>query len=442
MRKNIKVFLFHLWCLIWLEGIFEIIIFEHYMRSTILSILFFILPVSIFISILTQLFSRKANTIIGIIIYSILGFWFSLEFIFKNTFQVFFSISLFGLTDQVIAFGGETLLTILKNLPFVILFFIPLLLFILFKNKLVCKRVLKKQLLASVLTFVLSLLPFQIYICLLDEESTTYQLLNKINDNMQNVQNLGVLNATLLDVSRTIVGFEEEIINVIPQQEEDSDEIFEYDYNALDIDFENGNDSVINKYMLQDTGTKKNRYTGIFEGRNIIYITAESFHMSGVSEELTPTLYKLVNSGFVFENFYVPNNLSTIGGEFQSLTGLYANYNVLGKWREGTNYFPMGLANMFKNENYNVFAYHNNNYTFQDRNKYLKSQGFDQYFACYNGLESKINCKRWPQSDIEMIDQTTSDYMDSSTPFLAYYMSVSGHFSYKKADNSIVSKNW
>ena len=38
-----------------------------------------------------------------------------------------------------------------------------------------------------------------------------------------------------------------------------------------------------------------------------------------------------------------------------------------------------------------------------------------------------INCKSWPQSDIEMIDKTYSDYMASDEPFLAYYMTVSGH---------------
>ena len=447
MKKNIKIFLFHFLCLLWLEGLFELINFDNYMRSTIFSIIFFILPISLFITSLTQIFSKKINTIIGMIFYGILGFWFSLELVFKNTFQVFFSISLFGLADQAAAFGLDTILAIFKNIPTIILFFVPLGLFIILKDKLISKRiknksVLMKQWFVCILVFILSLMPYQIYTRLLDENSITYRLLNKINDNMQNIQNLGVLNAAWLDVSRTITGFEEEIIVVTPPQEEENDEIFEYDPNILEIDFEKGTDSVINKYMLQDTGTKKNRYTGIFEGKNIVYITAESFHMSGVSEELTPTLYKLINSGFVFENFYVPNNLSTIGGEFHSITGLYADNSILSKWREGTNYFPMGMANMFKGEGYDVFAYHNNSYAFQDRNKYLKSQGFDNYVACYNGLEKRINCKAWPQSDIEMIDKTTDDYINSSNPFLAYYMSVSGHFRYTRNDNSIVGKHW
>ena len=52
-----------------------------------------------------------------------------------------------------------------------------------------------------------------------------------------------------------------------------------------------------------------------------------------------------------------------------------------------------------------------------------------------------INCKSWPQSDIEMIDKTYSDYIASDEPFLAYYMTVSGHFDYTFNDNYIASKN-
>lgn len=442
MKERVKIFLFHFLCLIGLEGVFELVIFDHYMRTTIFSILLFILPICLFISILTQSFKKRINFILGILFYSFLGFWFSLELIFKRAFQVFFSISLFKLSDQVLAFGSETILSIIKNLPYVLLFFVPLILFIYFKEQLIPKRMKSKELLICLIVFILSFIPFQVYIHTFDEKSITYRLLNKINDSRQNIQNFGVLNATWLDISRAVYGFEEEIVVVVPPTKEDPEEIFEYDANILNIHFDKGNDPVINKFMKNDPGTKKNRYTGIFKGKNIIYITAESFHSSGVSSELTPTLYKLVHTGFVFENFYLPNNLSTIGGEFHSITGLYADDSILSQWREGKNVFPMGLANMFKNEGYNTFAYHNNNYTFQDRHNYLKSQGFDNFLGCNNGLENRMNCKLWPSSDIEMIDATTSDYINKDTPFLAYYMTVSGHFGYKKADNSMVSKNW
>ena len=193
--------------------------------------------------------------------------------------------------------------------------------------------------------------------------------------------------------------------------------------------------------MNNNYGTYQNKYTGIFKDYNLIYIVAESFSEIGISEELTPTLYKLTHSGFVFRNYYTPNTLSTIGGEFQALTGLYPDSSILSKWRKGNNYFPYALGTIYSGLEYNTFAYHNNWYGFQDRHKYLKSQGFTNYLGCSNGMEKRMNCKAWPQSDLEMMQATTVDYLGKDKPFLAYYMTVSGHFSYNFSDNSMAYKN-
>ena len=40
-----------------------------------------------------------------------------------------------------------------------------------------------------------------------------------------------------------------------------------------------------------------------------------------------------------------------------------------------------------------------------------------------------------------MIKATVNDYINSTEPFLAYYMTVSGHFSYNFSDNSMANKN-
>ena len=193
--------------------------------------------------------------------------------------------------------------------------------------------------------------------------------------------------------------------------------------------------------MKNTSGSKQNEYTGKYSDYNLIYIVAESFSEIGVSEELTPTLYKLTHTGLIFDKYYTPNTLSTIGGEFQALTGLYPDSSILSKWRKGTNYFPYGLGTIFKNLGYKTYAYHNNWYGFQDRHKYLKSQGFTNYIGCYNGMEKRMNCKAWPQSDLEMMKATMKDYINSEEPFLAYYMTVSGHFQYNFSDNSMAYKN-
>jgi len=435
--KKYRLLLFNFITLLFLEGLFGFIVFDSYLKSTIISVLLYIIVLSLVNTIILQIFNKKVNFVIGCIIYSILGLLFSTQLVFKQVFNTYFQFSLFNLSDQLLSFGKETFLAILSNVHFILLFFLPLIGFILLRKKLELHRAGTKEylmLFGGILIFSVTTIIY------FNNDKISHQIVYKINDNSQSIEHLGIVHSMVLDTIKTITKFEEEVI-IVKMPTNDDEDVFEYKYNILDIDFSKGNNETINNYMTNSTGTRKNKYTGIFNGKNLIYIVAESFHSIGVSEELTPTLYKLINDGFKFENFYVPNNMSTIGGEFQAITGLYPDNTILNTWRSGKNYYPYGLANMFKSLGYNTYAYHNNSYVFQDRNLYLASQGFDNFKACYNGLEKIINCNIWPQSDIEMIDKTTSDYINSKEPFLAYYMTVSGHFSYTFSDNYIAAKN-
>ena len=270
-----------------------------------------------------------------------------------------------------------------------------------------------------------------------------YNLYFETNNVSLNIERLGVMAATMLDVNRTIFGFDEKIIDVSFETNDDSEELFEYDYNNLDLKLDGGTSNIkkINDYVKSEDGTRQNKYTGMFEGKNLVFVVAESFSEIAVSPELTPTLYKLINEGFNFKNFYTSNNLSTIGGEFQALTGLYADNSILSTWRGGSRYFPYGIGTMFGNQGYKVYGYHNNSAYFQDRNVYLKSQGIKKFKGCYNGMEKLINCNVWPQSDLDMINATYTDYINSDEPFLAYYMTVSGHFYYTFSENYAARKN-
>lgn len=448
--KKYKVYLINYGFFVYLEFIFALLTNDEYLRSSIFNVLIYLIPVSALFTLLTTIFKDKVNKILMYIGYTILGLWFSLEFVFKAVFKTSFSLSLFKLSDQVIGFGNETMLAILKNSYGILLLFVPLILIIIFRKKLKISNNKFKDYLLIVGILIFGMASF--YLNLQLQKGITYgayQLFYDINENTLNIEKLGVLDATMLDTYRTIFGFDEKIIESkeVTKDKDENDDIFEYDYNKTNIDFSkltsnNSSINIINSYMNNDTGTQKNKYTGIFKGKNLIYITAESFNEIGVSETLTPTLYKLVNNGFKFDNFYTSYSLSTIGGEFQSLTGLYATYSTLRTFRNGTNYFPYGLGTVYKGLGYSTYAYHDHYYNFQDRNVYLKSMDFDNYKACYNGLENVMQCGNWPNSDIDMINATVGDYINSTTPFMAYYMTVSGHMNYTRSGNNIVNKNW
>lgn len=55
--------------------------------------------------------------------------------------------------------------------------------------------------------------------------------------------------------------------------------------------------------------------TGIFAGKNLIFITAEAFTAEVIDEDLTPTLYRLATKGIQFTDYYQPAGAGTTGGE-------------------------------------------------------------------------------------------------------------------------------
>ena len=266
---------------------------------------------------------------------------------------------------------------------------------------------------------------------------------------MITINKVGLLSMECLDLERYLFGFEEKLYNVKPSESNKGDDIEEVKYNVLDIDFdklisEEKDDMVksMHEYFKSVMPTKQNEYTGIFKGKNLIYITAEGFDKIAVNKELTPTLYKLVNNGFVFENYYQPLfSVSTSDGEYMVMNSLIPKEGVWSFYRSSNIYMPFGLGNVFKREGYSpVNAYHDHTYTYYSRDESHPNLGFDKYVGCGNGLEKLMNCKVWPESDIEMIDATINDYIDSDK-FMTYYMTVSGHLNYTFTGNSMSYKN-
>ena len=102
---------------------------------------------------------------------------------------------------------------------------------------------------------------------------------------------------------------------------------------------------------------------------------------------------------------------------------------------------PYSYANAFERLGYTSNAYHNHTATYYERDKYINTMGYNSYLAVGTGLEERMETSLWPNSDYEMIDVTTDDYINNDK-FLAYYMTVSGHLNYTKIGNCMVDRNW
>lgn len=227
-----------------------------------------------------------------------------------------------------------------------------------------------------------------------------------------------------------------------------------YGYNIMDIDFEalaanapNETLRSMHRYFGSLTPSQQNEYTGLFAGKNLIFITAEAFSPYLISEELTPVLYRLSHGGFVFNNYYQPDwTQSTVGGEIANTTGVIPAW-VDGQWASAAaskDYMPFALGNQFSALGYSTLAWHNHLYTYYGRNKYMTNFGYDYKGGQGGGLDIPSGYI-WPESDLEMMQATADGYMDdyvnSGKPFHVYYTTVSGHAAYSFVGNAMASKN-
>lgn len=195
--------------------------------------------------------------------------------------------------------------------------------------------------------------------------------------------------------------------------------------------------------------TVRNEYTGMFEGYNLIYLTAEGFSTYAVREDLTPTLYRLLHSGFIFDNYYVPLwQTSTSDGEYINCTGLIPD-GQFSMRKSAENDMAFTLPRFFEQEGVKSLAYHNNSLSYYDRYLTHPNLGYDFKGAKLGECEEeewgdKIfpmeNPDAWPASDLEMVQGTVPEYINSER-FHVYYMTVSGHMNYDFKGNAMSGKN-
>lgn len=436
-KNNIILFIEYFISLVYLELMFRIFGINNFNFKNLYTLLYIVF-ISFILVFINRLFYKKGSLVNKIILF-FMSFYFSLEIVFKKIFNVYFSIKSTGMVGNLNSFYKEMINYIYHNFLYIFIMFIPFMVICFIYKCVKFDRVNKMDIVLYLILILNSYNIFNLSIMLNKSLNNLYY--NIDNSNLYK-EYVGVIPSTMLDIKRSVFGFNEKVVSVNKYVVD-----IEYDKNIIDIDFDKFISEETDKtllsmhnYFKDEDGTNKNKYSKYFKDKNLILFMAESFNSIAVSKDLTPTLYKLVNGGFTFNNFYSPVVLSTIGGEYQELTGLYPSVDMLSKvWRNGNNSYNWGIGNKFKNLGYSTYAYHDNQYNFQNRDKYLKSIGLDNYIGCGNGLESRIDCNVWPESDVEMINSTVDDYINDDK-FFVYYATVSGHMDYNYS-NYIANKN-
>ena len=387
------------------------------------------------LSALVDILPRKAAHIVT---YALCVFWTVLtciEYCCKSYFKSYWGLSFITqMTGNVVGNFFSTMLEIIfGRIVFILLSFLPLVLLIILRRRLLPGKTL------SVRCRVMALAVFAVCqavgsaLCYTGEDRADYTY-NYVTDYA--VPRFGLAATIRLEAQYAIFGLPD--APVIQVDEPVPDEPVVYDYNKMELDFTATSDLVggstlenMRNYFSSKTASQQNEYTGMFKGKNLIQITAEAFSPYVISQELTPTLYKLTHEGFVFTNYYQPGwGQSTTGGEFAHMTGIiptWVNGN-LSFYASHQDYMPFALGNQFRALGYTTVAYHNNSYTYYNRHLTHPNLGYD-YYGQGNGLT--LTVPGWPYSDLEMMELTApayiEDYVNTGKPFHAYYMSVSGH---------------
>lgn len=179
---------------------------------------------------------------------------------------------------------------------------------------------------------------------------------------------------------------------------------------------------------------EKNNMSGIYKGKNLVFVTMESMSPFGIDKDLTPTLYKLKQEGIYFSNFYSPV-LSTFGNEYIYFKGF--------PYVEERKTFRLtaedSLPTLFKKQGYQAEAFHNFKDDFYSRKIKHVEMGFDEFYGM-KALDLQPEKKFDFPKDEKLFDASYPIY-SKNTPFFAYHLTVSGHASYDEKRRNTIQEN-
>ncbi len=195
---------------------------------------------------------------------------------------------------------------------------------------------------------------------------------------------------------------------------------------------ENSEDIEFLDIAFADYGEYSNKYTGLFKGKNLIFIQLEGLDNWLLTEENTPTLYSMLNNSFVFNDHYSYYNGggSTFNSEFAVNTGFITPLSYTqNAYTFNKNSFPYSMANLFKKEGYSVNAFHMNTGEYYSRNTNYQNWGYNKYYGLIDIEDYKDETYRLDRNLIlnETFNSLIFNTDNEEKLFVDYIITYSGH---------------
>ncbi|MED1862445.1 LTA synthase family protein [Fictibacillus nanhaiensis] len=179
------------------------------------------------------------------------------------------------------------------------------------------------------------------------------------------------------------------------------------------------------------------KYFGAAKGRNLILIQFESMQDFPIGlkidgKEVTPTMNKLLNNSFYFNNLYQQTGAgNTSDAEFIANTSLYPAGMVATSTFFENKAFP-SMPRLLQKEGYETFTLHADKVEFWNRVELYPSLGFDKYYELdFFGKEDLIGLG---PSDEVMFNKgmpLLTKLRDKNKPFYAHFISMTSHHPYE-----------
>ncbi len=174
---------------------------------------------------------------------------------------------------------------------------------------------------------------------------------------------------------------------------------------------------------------RENAYTGIFEGKNVIFVQLEGLDSWLLTEEDTPNLYSMLNESFVFSEHYSFYNGggSTFNSELAAITGFFTPMTYTkNAYLFNDNAFPNSLPRLFRERGYRTNAFHMNTGEFYMRELNYRNWGFDDYCSLIDDSEYSDDSFNL---DSELIENEVfyEKMFLGTAPFLHYIITYTPH---------------
>ncbi len=189
----------------------------------------------------------------------------------------------------------------------------------------------------------------------------------------------------------------------------------------------------VDEYFAQQPPVQQNEMTGIYQGKNVVYVLMESMDDWLITPEDTPTIYRLMQEGINFTQFYTPGygSARTLNSEFCINSGIYLPTSGSYVFDYLDNSFRQSIANQFTANGYTAEVFHYNDPNFYSREDLEPALGYRSYnsFGAYvEGDDLYNECILFEIPELK-------ELFFRSGPTFNTFISRSAHLGYNYSEN-------